>query len=261
MKTKRAVKGLALALLLGLCLWMTGCYIPPDQITDDTQDLTVGSNNLPFQTLAPTATTTPSPTPGQNVQSTAGVNVGDTTEPSPPPRWTGMPTGAPRTTAPPRRPPATPPVVVITSAPTNTPKPAATPTSTSSSLRNGSTGTAVRTLQQRLKELGYYSGSVDGDFGDGTEQAVIAFQKANGLNADGVAGTQTITKLYSNNAVPASSSNSSSGSSGSNTVTATPASQRHGYAAAYRHPGSEQGHLSARGFHGTECAYAAKPPD
>ena len=79
MKTKRAVKGLALALLLGLCLWMTGCYIPPDQITDDTQDLTVGSNNLPFQTLAPTATTTPSPTPGQNVQSTAGVNVGDTT--------------------------------------------------------------------------------------------------------------------------------------------------------------------------------------
>lgn len=71
-------------------------------------------------------------------------------------------------------------VVVITSAPTNTPKPAATPTSTSSSLRNGSTGTAVRTLQQRLKELGYYSGSVDGDFGDGTEQAVIAFQKANG---------------------------------------------------------------------------------
>ena len=77
-------------------------------------------------------------------------------------------------------------------------------------------------MQQRLKELGYYSGSVDGDFGDGTEQAVIAFQKANGLNADGVAGTQTITKLYSNNAVPASSSNSSSGSSGSNTVTATP---------------------------------------
>lgn len=222
MKTKRAVKGLALALLLGLCLWMTGCYIPPDQITDDTQDLTVGSNNLPFQTLAPTATTTPSPTPGQNVQSTAGVNVGDTTgtQPTTTVDWNAN-WGSTNNSA------TTPPssnatVVVITSAPTNTPKPAATPTSTSSSLRNGSTGTAVRTLQQRLKELGYYSGSVDGDFGDGTEQAVIAFQKANGLNADGVAGTQTITKLYSNNAVPASSSNSSSGSSGSNTVTATP---------------------------------------
>lgn len=148
---------------------MTGCYIPPDQITDDTQDLTVGSNNLPFQTLAPTATTTPSPTPGQNVQSTAGVNVGDTTgtQPTTTVDWNAN-WGSTNNSA------TTPPssnatVVVITSAPTNTPKPAATPTSTSSSLRNGSTGTAVRTLQQRLKELGYYSGSVDGDFGDGTE--------------------------------------------------------------------------------------------
>lgn len=224
MKTKRAVKGLALALLLGLCLWMTGCYIPPDQITDDTQDLTVGSSNLPFQTLAPTPTVTPSPTPGQNAQSTAGVNVGDQTgdQPTTTVDWNagwGPTDNGSATSTPSSGANAT--VAVVTSAPTNTPKATATPTATSSSLRNGSTGTAVKTLQQRLKELGYYSGSVDGKFGDGTEQAVIAFQKANGLTADGVAGTKTITKLYSNNAVAASSSSSSSGGS-TTTVTATP---------------------------------------
>lgn len=225
MKTKRAAKGLALALLLGLCLWMTGCYIPPDQITDDTQDLTVGSSNLPFQTLAPTATASPTATPAQNTQSTAGVNVGDVTgsaQPTVTVDWNAGwgPTDSGAATTPPSS-NAT--VAVVTSAPTNTPKPTATPTPTSSSLRNGSTGTAVKTLQQRLKNLGYYSGSVDGKFGDGTEQAVIAFQRANGLDADGVAGTRTITKLYSDNAVPASSSSSSgSGSTGSNTVTATP---------------------------------------
>lgn len=217
MKTKRAAKGLALALLLGLCLWMTGCYIPPDQITDDTQDLTVGSSNLPFNTLPPTATATPTATPAQNTQSTAGVNTGDSTGAEPTVDWNAGwgPTDNGAATTPPSS-NAT--VAVVTSAPTNTPKATATPTATSSSLRNGSTGVAVKTLQQRLKQLGYYSGSVDGDFGDGTEQAVIAFQKANGLDADGVAGTRTITKLYSDSAVAASSSSSS----GSNKVTATP---------------------------------------
>ena len=46
----------------------------------------------------------------------------------------------------------------------------------------------VREMQKKLKELGYYKGSADGDFGPATEKAVKAFQKANGLTADGKAG-------------------------------------------------------------------------
>lgn len=88
---------------------------------------------------------------------------------------------------------------------------------------------------------------------------MIAFQKANGLNADGVAGTQTITKLYSNNAVPASSSNSSSGSSGSNTVTATPRPNATATPRPTATPDLSKDIYLLRGFHGTECAYAAKP--
>ena len=81
-----------------------------------------------------------------------------------------------------------------------TPKPTAKPTATSSALRLGSTGTKVKNMQQRLKDLGYYTGSVDGVFGQGTENAVKAFQRANGLSADGVAGTATLSKLNSSSA-------------------------------------------------------------
>ena len=83
---------------------------------------------------------------------------------------------------------------------TPSPKPTATPTPTSSALRVGSTGSKVKSMQQRLKALGYYTGSVDGEFGEGTRKALVAFQKANGLTADGVAGTATLKKLHSSNA-------------------------------------------------------------
>ena len=63
-------------------------------------------------------------------------------------------------------------------------------------LKTGSTGELVSALQTRLKALGYYSGTVDGDYGAATAQAVMRFQRANGLSADGVAGTQTLTRLY-----------------------------------------------------------------
>ena len=83
---------------------------------------------------------------------------------------------------------------------TPSPKPTATPTPTSSALRVGSTGAKVKSMQQRLKTLGYYTGSVDGTFGEGTRKALVAFQKANGLTADGVAGTATLNKLNSSSA-------------------------------------------------------------
>lgn len=58
-------------------------------------------------------------------------------------------------------------------------------------LRRGSSGTAVRTLQSRLSSLGYWLGSVDGQFGDLTHQAVVAIQKASGIARDGICGAVT----------------------------------------------------------------------
>ena len=59
-----------------------------------------------------------------------------------------------------------------------------------------SKGEDVYWLQMRLKELGYYTGTVTGRYKAGTEKAVRAYQKDNGLAGDGVAGTQTLKKLY-----------------------------------------------------------------
>ena len=64
------------------------------------------------------------------------------------------------------------------------------------SLRVGASGSAVITLQQKLRDIGLYSGKIDGKYGTGTEKAVIAFQKKNGLVPDGVAGSRTLEKLY-----------------------------------------------------------------
>lgn len=59
---------------------------------------------------------------------------------------------------------------------------------------------AVRTMQRRLKDLRYYTGAIDGDFGPTTEVAVKAFQTNNGLRVDGKAGENTLNLLYSNRA-------------------------------------------------------------
>ena len=69
-------------------------------------------------------------------------------------------------------------------------------------LHNGSQGEKVWKLQERLQVLGYYTDAVDGQFGQGTRDAVIAFQKKNGLEADGYAGEETQRVLYSEDAVP-----------------------------------------------------------
>ena len=59
----------------------------------------------------------------------------------------------------------------------------------------GQSGETVRRVQQKLKQWGYYSGAVDGVFGQGTYDAVIRFQKKNGLRADGVAGAATLAAM------------------------------------------------------------------
>ena len=62
-------------------------------------------------------------------------------------------------------------------------------------LKRGSRGDEVVTLQKKLKQWGYYDGSVDGVFGAGTEKAVQYFQRKNGLTADGVVGAKTAAAL------------------------------------------------------------------
>ena len=67
-------------------------------------------------------------------------------------------------------------------------------------LKNGSRGNEVKEVQRKLKQWGYYTGSVDGVFGANTKTAVIAFQKKNGLQADGVVGKETYKALGMNDA-------------------------------------------------------------
>ena len=78
---------------------------------------------------------------------------------------------------------------------TPTGKTAKSPVYSEGTLYNGCSGEEVRLLQQALIELGYLEGTADGTFGDQTEAAIRAFQGANGLNADGLAGTKTRSKL------------------------------------------------------------------
>ena len=65
-------------------------------------------------------------------------------------------------------------------------------TAQAATYQRGSTGSTVKQIQSKLKSWGYYSGSVDGIYGNATEKAVRAFQKKNGRTVDGKAGPQTL---------------------------------------------------------------------
>lgn len=62
-------------------------------------------------------------------------------------------------------------------------------------LRVGSKGSAVKDLQTKLSQAGYWLGSVDGGFGSLTQQAVYALQKYHGLSRDGIVGPATWAKV------------------------------------------------------------------
>ena len=189
--------------------------IEPDIVVVETQNV-FGGNTQQITTTDSSATPAPTPSPEQGtsggwndwgtVQETAGAEETQT----PLPVQTKLdgtvvlttrtpdPEGGATTNTQTR---ATEGISVITAAPAATRAPA-TPSPTPPSLQVGFTGSnEVRALQKRLKELGYYSGAADGDFGPATEKAVKAFQKANGLTADGKAGKQTLAKLNSKDAV------------------------------------------------------------
>lgn len=61
--------------------------------------------------------------------------------------------------------------------------------------KRGSRGAEVTKIQTRLKDWGYYTGNVDGIYGDQTVAAVRKFQAANGLRVDGIAGPQTLAAI------------------------------------------------------------------
>lgn len=65
----------------------------------------------------------------------------------------------------------------------------------SSLSKFGSQSEEVRLIQSKLKNWGYYKGEIDGIFGSETKKAVIAFQKKNGLTADGIAGKNTLAAM------------------------------------------------------------------
>ena len=77
-------------------------------------------------------------------------------------------------------------------------------------IKQGQTGSMVKTIQTKLKKWGYYSGSVDGIYGAQTKKAVMYFQRKNGLTADGIVGAKTL------KALGISASGSSTSTSGSN---------------------------------------------
>lgn len=240
---KKNLKITALAAMLALCLILTGCYNAPDDVNSGSPTAT--GNALPFQTLAPTATV--EVTPDTIVIETQNIFGGETSgSPTPTPTapagggngwsdWGTVQDGATPTPNPTSSvivfdnvtpaltdgsvPPGATIEVVTTSPMTPAPTEATvTPTQTPPSLQRGFTGSeAVRAVQKRLKELGYYKGSADGDFGPATEAAVKAFQKANGLSADGKVGKQTLAKMNAKTAVSKGGS-----SSGSSKNTATP---------------------------------------
>lgn len=62
-------------------------------------------------------------------------------------------------------------------------------------VRKGSVGGLVWDVQHRLQQLGLYPLKLDGHFGPVTRQAVIKFQKQQGLVPDGVVGKKTLTAL------------------------------------------------------------------
>ena len=76
--------------------------------------------------------------------------------------------------------------------------------------RFGSSGNEVRQIQTKLKNWGYYNGSVDGIYGSRTVSAVKSFQRKNGLTVDGIAGSRTLA------AMGISSTNSNTGTNSAN---------------------------------------------
>ncbi len=219
---KRITKIMILAGLMALCLILAGCQqqpqdttntqagnavtaalfatLPPSEAPQVTPDVKIWGNEEDMQDDLPDVPGEQPTSAGiigwDNAQSTDQAGVAPVVTPgySPVPGQSGEDSG----------------YVFDPSAPTPTPGPSPTP----KSLQRGFTDSEeVRAMQKRLKELGYYKGSADGDFGPATEKAVMAFQKDHGLTADGKAGAKTLAKMNESGTSSSSKASSSSDTS------------------------------------------------
>lgn len=196
MERKNLKQFARLAALLLFAAILAGCTATPDN-TVNNQNGAGNLDNVPFPvrgTATPDAAALPSPTFGAIVNLPSG-SPSLINQPATQGVWGSVITSIQPFLTP------TPTVwggIVIN---TNTPGPM-TPAPTVMVLKLGASGPTVRSLQQRLKDLGYSIGSVDGDFGTATEAAVKAFQARNNLTVDGIAGTATLNKLNSSSALP-----------------------------------------------------------
>ena len=77
----------------------------------------------------------------------------------------------------------------------------------------GSNGSEVRSIQEKLKRWGYYTGNVDGIYGSRTVAAVKKFQQKNGLSVDGIAGPKTLSAMGIQSSSGGSSSSTTNNSS------------------------------------------------
>ena len=236
MKQKKGTtKRLLLAAMLVLaCVMLSSCYTDPDDRAFDNGDFNL-QGGMNFQTVitnTPQVTATPTPAPTDAPTNTPDASAGQSD-------WGDWTWGTDTATNPPSN--------VVTSAPSQgqnagtpivTSPPAGTNTgsnttnnntsgnsgsssssnntgtTSSSTLRMGSSGAEVKKLQNRLKELKYYNGVVDGDYGQGTYNAVKAFQANNNLTADGIAGPRTLEAIHSYYAVSANTTGAGNGGGG-----------------------------------------------
>ena len=197
MMNKTLKKGIVLLMLAVVMPAFSGCSNAPDTVGDPLSDFGIEAV-LPFQTTAPElaeATPTPMPTPGVDDLITTpqyGQSwKADGTVVNQEPLDTDFSTDdgfldddddfAPVK-------------------PKATPKPTAKPSTGYEKLSMGSTGQAVRDLQNRLKKLNYYTGTVDGQYGSGTVTAVRRFQEIMGFEENGVASASLQKEIFSSTA-------------------------------------------------------------
>ena len=176
MKRVSRIFGIMLLMLaIALMLLLSGCSSTKDTVEDPLSNFGV-EEVIPFATVAPEVKQeTPTPAPTSSWEEVTPVEQ----------TWQQDRTVQEEEALPEEATPR--PAPVATVAPY-------------SSLSYGNSGAAVTSLQKRLKELGYYSGSADGEYGSSTVTAVKRFQSVIGMAQSGIASVNLQIELYSDDA-------------------------------------------------------------
>lgn len=190
---KKIVSWTLFILAMAALLLLSGCSNTPDKVEDPLSAFGI-DEVLPFPTVSPEPTQTPAPTADVDSLPTTDVGQGwkaDNTVSGEAPIDT-IDDDVFSTPVP-------------TARPLQTPRPNAQDgyerlTSDYEQLASGDSGSAVRDLQNRLKALGYYTGTVDSKYGSGTESAVKRFQSIMGYSQTGVATASLQEALFNKNA-------------------------------------------------------------